>query len=636
MASLYRRLDRVRSLGVQAAESVLDAALPHASPEERDAIVAELLEHTAGNRVGGLEIVLRHWLVLSEEARRAAVVVGVDHLDALISRAVGQGMASARRAAARLLPILVNGSAQFSAGELAVLAHACADLARDADPEVSGQGVSALAALGRDVSCQDPDLCGVIDRALIEAGDSWQEHRSEGVLEAIALRADRAGPLLASWLAEADHPSHMALRGAARKMRPDELAPRLVRWLSIPALAPVATSRLSARPTELERTHALADWHLLCNPRRRAAVARMGNCEGLLGAVPGGADQSGARVGMVRWCARARITPVRRRALLSAMLATGDPLAQWASVRVMDTPGAGRDESLTLLDFALAGDPRVAAHAARMLTMTRSALKWRACVGPVRALSRSPHQGVRRTVEESARWRDPMRGVADVWGCGVGARALLAADRAGLIEDLRAMVSGGEGDRRMQAMRLAARLELTREIEVELIAATCGTTDTRVVAKAVSLLARASSPPARAAVESALRSDDGRVRATAVEVVSKWRDRDGELAGFVGDAAPRVRANAIVHFLKTPRTRRSASIAIHEMLNDQRAGHRLSALWAAEVGGQTELADRARELSMHDSDEHVRRRAMRCARTLASMTRRSWCGPVPTQTAGAA
>ncbi|MCA9305624.1 MAG: hypothetical protein KDA16_03780 [Phycisphaerales bacterium] len=633
MASLYRRLNRVRSLGHETAEAILDATLPHASPDERDAIVAELLDSTTKDNISGLEVVLRHWGCLSADARRASLVVGVDHMEPLVTRAVADGVPTARRAAGRLLSSIVAESSSFSAGELAVIAHACAELARDADPVVSGDAISALADLGARTESRDPSLLDVVDRALIEAADTWHEHRSGRMLEAIALRAHASGPLLREWLDRIDHPAHMALRGSARMLRPDELAPRLVRWLSIPALAPVATQRLTTRPTEKERLFALSDSHLLLNPRRRTAVSRMGNCEALLAGVPVGQGASSSRVGAVRWSQHARMNPTRRRALIGAVLTTGDPYAQWAGAQAMVSHEASREESVTLLDYALVADRHAAALAARTLSMTRSSLKWRACAASLRPLTRSQHESVRRTIDESARWRDPMRGVSEPWGGAVAARRLLATDQSGFINELRSLLTHGSGEQRMNAMRLARRLGLIQEVESELIAVTCGS-DNRLKSMAVHLLARSSSPASRAAVESALRAPDGRVRATAVEVVARWRDRDAQLTEFVADQVARVRANAIVHFLSEGRTQRSATIAMHEMLSDARSGHRLSALWVAEVGGQTDLADRAREMAMHDDDPAVRKRAMRCARALTAMTRRAWSGSPADQPAG--
>ncbi len=626
MPSLYRRLDRVRSMPAGLAEAALVASLPHASASERDAIVAELLELTVRTkRLGGLEAVLRHWAELSEDARRAATVVGLDHIDRLITRAVSDGLPSARRAAGRLLCGMSAGLDAYSASELSVIAGAVAELARDADPSTSGDALDALAAIASHGGARCEELRGIVDRALTEAADTWQDHRHNGILDAIVLRAHHAGPLLRQWLADTDQPAHMPLRSAARRLAPESMAPRLVRWLSIPALAPVAVQRLASTPNEAERRAALTGSHLLLNPRRHAAVARLGACDALLASIPATPERSDERVGLVRWLGAVRLPAAKRLARLASLIGTNDAHAQWAALRaIADGPATAATDG-ALLDFALAADARVASFAASRLSMSRSPLRWRAQAGAVACLRRSPHGSVRRAVDESANRRSPWPEAGDRWACAVAARAALEADRAGFVLELRKRLNESAPEDRLSAVQLAARLSLVPEIEDELIRAACGA-DHRLASKAVLLLRHSTSPGAAAAIQTALRSEDGRVRASAVEAAARQDGGDARLAPFVSDPTPRVRANTIAHFLSTARTRRSASVAICEMLSDERAPHRLSALWAAEAGRQTELADLVREMAMRDVDGAVRRRAERCARTLTAVTRLSWSG----------
>jgi len=115
-----------------------------------------------------------------------------------------------------------------------------------------------------------------------------------------------------------------------------------------------------------------------------------------------------------------------------------------------------------------------------------------------------------------------------------------------------------------------------------------------------------------------------RVRANAIEGLSMLRGGSIRLDRYATDDSPRVRANAIRHASVwiEPRDDESlpsgASEHLSAMLVDERKEHRLSALWLVSRSRPIELAAKVASVARDDADDLVRARARRCAVRLLS------------------
>lgn len=139
----------------------------------------------------------------------------------------------------------------------------------------------------------------------------------------------------------------------------------------------------------------------------------------------------------------------------------------------------------------------------------------------------------------------------------------------------------------------------------------CTSDDPRIVASAVKALGGCTSDRAREVIALALQHNDDRIRANAIEAMSRTdaahhADRLMELAG---DPAQRPRANAIKALLEL--RAQDALPAVLRMLHDERADHRVSALWLIDDLGLMQLAKQVAELSISDHDPRVKQRAGR-------------------------
>ena len=133
----------------------------------------------------------------------------------------------------------------------------------------------------------------------------------------------------------------------------------------------------------------------------------------------------------------------------------------------------------------------------------------------------------------------------------------------------------------------------------------------RVVASAIKALGSADPERNTPLIERALESKDERVRANAVESLSKLgitQHVDLLVRMTHEHESNRTRANAIHALMKMQAG--DAMQALSRMLNDTRAAHRTSALWLVEEMGVAEVARDVAEMSISEPDKKVRGKAV--------------------------
>jgi len=557
----------------------------------------------------------------------------------------------------------------------------CADLLGDAEPVVVEAAAIALGRLAaaalrdhtRDAGSVRPDA-GLIDTmtaglgpaaaapteplgpALERAVRTVDDHRQRGVLTAAVAwlvhgPSDRRA--VADWLGpDAGHrPGGREIAAAFRRAPGTAVRAAAWRWLAGAGADAVMLERLGLARDPAEHEALLEASALALRPerRRRAAPLLAASADA---ALPDRAslDALGerARLGFVRLVDALAPDGPARSSRLASRLTDPSPAVRLAACRAA--------AHVDLLDWTLDRSPAVARSAALRWTGT---MTWGAR-GPasrrtveaeaaraafVGVLARSPHARVRSIATDAAGSIDPWR--ADSRAGSLGLRALHAADPDATTAELRRRVVSGPSSIRVAAIRLAERAGLAERIAAELTAcARLGSADVdggeRIAATAVRALRRVRTDDARRTLTEALDATDARVRANAVESIAASGDAAYPVvAALRSDAGHRVRANAVRAMLAgrglieskpSPVYDPAGVESLESMLTDDRAGHRLAAVWLAERtlcgGGAARfgeafepLARRVASIARGDADEAVRTRGVRCASRLLAEVR---------------
>jgi hypothetical protein len=488
--------------------------------------------------------------------------------------------------------------------------------------------VADLVAEGPQNDRDEADL----DDALALAASDFPEHRVAEVLTALLVRAHDAGPRVREFLERASDPTHMALRSAARSGPAGLLRARAVSWLDSPALGPVSRDMLERAADPALTAAAFEQHHLLRARQRDTMAAKIERSERLLASGPASMLSVRARVGRLAWAGVVRLRAEARLDLLHQTISDPDARVRLAAARDLSRqpPTPAGDEALT--DFAFDPHPAVAAAAASALVDATASGRRRALAPALDRLRRSPHDMVRALAEQARRGRSP--GGAD-WPAAAGARARRSVrDRAGDLESIETGLAAGVSDHVVAALDLAQRRGLVDQFRARIETVATGP-DERAAAKAALVLGELNDAGSARTIEALLSHPSGRVRASAVEAMTRRRPADTRFNAWTSDEVPRVRANALRHTIRRGGLpARHAQTVLSEMLADVRAGHRLSALWVAQRVRDVSLAQRVGDLARLDPEPAVRERAQRCSIVLAGAMRQAWSTRLVTPSRG--
>ncbi|MEM7754446.1 MAG: HEAT repeat domain-containing protein [Planctomycetota bacterium] len=523
--------------------------------------------------------------------------------------------------------------------------------------------------------------------ALTRAIRGVEEHRRREVLAAAVLfavdgthdpKADRA--LASSWFGMARDgsgpepvPGTRELAAAFRRSRLPGARAAAWRWLDGTGADGVMLERLGFAA----RTEDHADWlnaaHLVLRPERAARAAAVLASSGVAsGALPDARALSAMserqRLAAVRLIGELRAPDSVRGPRARAILGDPSPAVRLGAQRLalpadvsewcFDAhPAVARSASLrwasagALVSAGAVGDPdRQPANGER-----------RRIAG---LLARSPHAVVRRIGRAADGALCPW-GSAETSSVGPASAIVLrrwhAANADDAIAALRERITGGPVAARVRAIRLADRAGLASAVERELVASAALTSvklaqGERVAATAVRALRRVRTDASVGAVRAALDTGDTRVRANAVEALAASRDASvyPMMIELKDDGAHRARANALRALLTQPMPTANERLfepegveSLERMLTDDRAEHRLAAVWLAErtlcgsgasrLGTSFEpLARRVAGIAREDADSTVRARGVRCASRLLSEIRSGGQGHGEAARAGSA
>ncbi len=605
MPSLHRRLEIIARLRPRLTGAALIATLPHASAPEREKILGSLLDLAISHpEVGVVRGILRQWRYVDQSSKDSLLALSASDLPDLI----------------RVLLVSENPQDHQAARDLAV---ACA---RSAFLERPSPAIAAVAATLREAAGSQP-----VDACLAQAAQGLDESRSQEVLEALLAMAHAPGPRVRTWLRDESQAGHMPLRATARAMARPQKLQRATEWLGAPALRAIARQTIESICEQSGDARGLLErGHLLRARSRTSSLRLVRDGLGVVEATYNQSDLStSARRGRIDWVLALPMRDEDRAESLARSWTDASGL-----VRLDAALGLGRleptrrgDESLT--DFTFDSREPVARAALASIVDSQTASRRAHHVPLYRKLTKSSHTSVRSMARAGLRWSDPWQCTshAGLTSAPISAAQALEADPEGFVRELRSRLGAVESGTRVSLFELAARVGVLERIEPDLIEAVTAEDD-RIAAKVVLLLGQLQTSVARQAVLSALDHGDPRVRASAIESLSRQSPTSTKLGGFLDDDTPRIRANAIHHLARTG----SAFDALADMLCDARPGHRISGLWVARRRREVRLASRVAELSQSDPAPMVRDRARGCARVLLAAMRHGWSSSAPQAT----
>ncbi len=619
MPSLKERLNLLARLGPDAAEATLIAAVPHADPRELTSLARALL---ALNRPAGLSVLLRHYGDLPRQVRQEFGEASLEALVPAFREVLNSGNAGCTLGA-------LGAIGDLRRPELAHLAAECLQSKQEVIVRAAGR---ALLAITR-TQPTDPAACRRLDRALAPALRSYEAHRSEEVLLAVALLLPFPGTEVHAALADDDQAALMPLRSLVRKCEDEQVRARLLPLLLSEAVRGAIRQRLTAQLGLADAEAFLRQAHLACVPAIRTELRQL---DRPLRALPGPRDQAelspAAQLGYASFVSALRLSEGIRAERLADGVALGSPLARLLALRALLARGTAEADR-AVVHFCFDGHMRVARLATRY-SLRQNPMRVGESQRALQALRRSPHEPVRRLMLGTpAGSENTFETAWDLAIKGSPLSALIMARRAlrknapAVVGSLRRRVVNGSRPERLRAILLARQLDLLPHTELELLACV-GSEDARVTATAVSALAEVESPASADALAACLAHADPRVQANAVEAIDRRLPWHGSVEALVRSLEPiqplaqaegnRSRANALRTLL---RAGCAEPKQVAERLRDERPLHRVSGLWLVGKLGLTEVQDEVERLSRAEEAPPVRRRAEVVVRRLRAVPR---------------
>ncbi len=637
LKALPGRLGLLRTLPVCTRVTAIEQTIGVSSETEAQALGDELIRTIGGVATGAkpnarllnaaLPALAAAWARFTHDQRRSAgALLAGAGLWAEWRRLLRETASAHAPAMRRAVAEAIGGCPGCGTAALLVT------LLADPDSSVADAAEGALrnlvnAALDSRELAGHPDLDEELESAIADAARAFPDHRRRGVLESAALlltperwgarhglqagvhRAEGAAeetlvrwhsPLV-RWFSGRSDETHFALRSVVRKSTDPRMRARAWDWLGPrgDAVAGAALDRV-ARAASLEDHEALLPrTHLLANPVRARRASMIGN--------PAGRKPAGTAIPDAAMIPRLSVQSRRGLPRLVAALHLTDEARAGALAPLLDDP-----------------DP-IARYAAARLRPARD-----------------------------AEWVDPWEVSAEA--SRVAARRLVVAERPRFLADLASRMASGQPWARAEAVLLARRLGMVRELQADLLCA-LGVRPgdpglERLAATAAVVLGDADSAAAREALWACVVHPVPRVRANAVEALGRIARRravqTGDLATadhetyaamleLKADGQHRVRANALHALLACAigdwTCEPAAEDALSAMLGDDRPAHRCAALWLADrlmarfgPGWRrwNQMATRVAEAARAEADPAARVRAERCARRALAAVRTDW------------
>lgn len=638
MSTLSRRVWPLKFIGVTARTAVLGSALRAAAKDEAEGLAGELLT-VARRRPDSLAVphLVARWSLLSTAQRgELSLIVGADWPE-LVAYLAGDSDPLTRASVARACADVGGPGVLAGPTVVTLLADADASVAEEAERTL-GSFMRALAERTLD------DKGAAAARAAADSAiETFDHHRRSGALRlaiqhGLVVRGGANSSGGGKWMADADHPAHMVVRGLIRTSDDPAMRSCAWVWLKHPSLATACAERLTKADHLAEQSVVLERAYLALNPQRAAGLTASNRVEerhfASGGALPRLTQIDGlsipARRGLARWLETVPIGARLRDAASSVLLTDPD-----ASVRqsLVITAAQAEPPPACLLDLVFDADAAVASTSADAVlvragtdALTADQRERLAVV-----LTRSGHDTLRHLAAQLAQrpgGRARLRAVAEAERltdqfAAKGPEVVSARSVASAVASL-AAADAAEPEATERILLRAAELP-----------------DARVRANAIEgLLRRARTrPPSclsanRPIVELLLdRATDAhhRIRANAARglLLCGW-------AGVLADGSTTERKPDLTLVAAGSRT-------LAALLADSRTMHRVAGLWLAhrlgdavvrttQAGGEdlgAQLLDRVNHAAARAIDPMERRWADRARERLESCVRERWSRRAP-------
>lgn len=194
-------------------------------------------------------------------------------------------------------------------------------------------------------------------------------------------------------------------------------------------------------------------------------------------------------------------------------------------------------------------------------------------------------------------------------------------------------LTSGPPEQRVKALQIVQELELAEQLQNSIIPL-CSHPNAKVRSKAVSSLGVIAHLASDVLLEKVLNDPDARVRANAIEVLEAKKST-GFMAVLTHRARAgvnRERANAIKALGKLKIE--SASQNLLEMLRDERAEHKISAMWTLRQIGWWNMLNEVARLAREDENLRVKRYALAILRQVQLVLQQAKTGQLPQKKAG--
>ncbi|QOV90291.1 HEAT repeat domain-containing protein [Humisphaera borealis] len=184
---------------------------------------------------------------------------------------------------------------------------------------------------------------------------------------------------------------------------------------------------------------------------------------------------------------------------------------------------------------------------------------------------------------------------------------------------LQKRLSVGPADQRLKALQIVYELGMAESMR-DAVVAMCHDADPRLRSKAVMVAGQIPSVTPEMLVDRLLNDTDARVRANTIEVLENKADARfvPVLTERARSATNRERANAIKALFKMRVS--TVSNQLFTMLRDDRAEHRISAMWTLRQIGWWQLLGEVGRLAKDDSNIRVRRYALNVLKGVADLS----------------
>jgi hypothetical protein len=623
-----------------------------------------------------LSALVRVWAYLPQEVRRLAAVAGKGRWHTVTGILATDQNAAVRRSVAEL----ARGAGDPGLGVIA------GELLSDQDDQVAASAEAALCFLA--LVASDPSLAAWSDHASIaeyeeaarvraqwgiedkervnadiaSAVRTLSIHRREGVLWGALLLLEpsvvRGQGQLARWVNDREQSSHSFLRGLLRRDSSPLSRLRAWQWLGTTAVSGAAADRVFSARTLDEHEALLSSWHLMLNPARLAKLkqteraAKQAAKSGFFPA-PEVTERLSvdARVGVASLARGLGVPAAVRDSTCETLLSDAEPVVRLAASVACSSRMLGDFCFDTNAEIARSSALRLSLAAIPDAARSPGAERVEEERKRLRVLLRSPHDQLRRLALSDLEVLCDSSVQPSALGAAsrVAFRRALEADRAWVIERLRAMLAESEESRSF-ALQLARKLGVVIELRDPVLAEirrllrepSSSTEPARSLATAVAALREFPGPEPLKLLRESSSSPDQRVRANALDALV-IRAREGvdtnaseltsTLMEFKEDSWHRVRGSA-VRGLDLLGVRGGSDVhgnivgeQLLKMLEDARPLHRLAGAWVADrtlpgSSGRSlrelklwpAMVSRLRTLALTDMEPRVR---VRCRLALA-------------------